>query len=247
MDSGAMSDHTKLSTSPQQNEAVAAWPEGAIPEHWIESLFKKMAFTYGIKFADQWRGIDADGIKRHWAEKLGALSNDELRNGVLKLETRDWPPTLPEFIKLCRPVVDPVVAFHEALEQGGRRERGEPDEWSAPALFWAWSRIGAYDFAHLTYAALEARWKAALTREMEKESPEPIPKQMIALPEPGKTLLATERAQQLLANFKAKGMGDAAASGDGRAWARKILERKKRGEPMAIALWELAEQALGVR
>lgn len=241
-----MNDHTKLSTSHHESEQPVPWPARAIPEHWIESLFEKMAFTYGTKFADQWRGIDTDGIKRHWAEKLGALTNQELAHGVLKLETRDWPPTLPEFLKLCRPVIDPVVAFHEALEQGARRDRGEPEEWSSPAVFWAWRKIGPYDFSRMTYAVLKPRWEAALAAEMEKDSIEPIPPQMVELPAPGKTMLSSEKARQLLADFKAKGMGDAAI-GDSRRWARLIMERKGKGEQFSIFVVESAEKELGMR
>lgn len=207
-----------------------------------------MKFAYGVKFLDQWSGIPLSDVMRHWAKKLKPLSRDELTIGWTSLETLAWPPTLPEFIKLCRPVVDPVVAFHEALEQGGRRERGEQDEWSSPAVYWAWRKIGAYDFTHLAYVALKARWEAALAAEMAKADPAPIPAQMVALAAPGKTALSSDKAQQLLADFKTKGMGRSAMVGDdGRNWARKILERKARGESMAIALWETAEHALGMR
>lgn len=241
-----MSSHTKLSTSPPL-EIPDDWPAEAIPFSWVKALFDQMKFTYGVKFLDQWAGISISGAMRHWAMKLKPLSRAELTVGWSTLETLAWPPTLPEFIKLCRPGIDPVVAFYEALEQGGRRERGEPDEWSSPAIYWAWRKIGAFDFAHSAYAVLRSRWEAALAAEMDKDQPDPIPPQMVALPAPGKTALATERAQQLLADFKVKGMGGSVAAGDGRNWARKILERKARGEPMAIALWESAEQALGMR
>src|SRR5450830_1156465 len=97
-----MNDQTTLSTSPLEEQALA-WPEKAIPEKWVKALFNKMAFSYGVKFADQWKGIDPDGIKRHWAQKLFVLTTAELTRGVERLDTRAWPPTLPEFLALCRP------------------------------------------------------------------------------------------------------------------------------------------------
>lgn len=243
-----MKNTMKLSTSHREYSVTDPWPEGAIPRSWIESLFDKMAFSYGVRFADQWVGISSEGMLRHWAEKLGALSRDELLAGFRMLETRTWPPTLPEFIALCRPQVDPVVAFHEALEQGGRRERGDPDEWSSPAVFWAWRKIGAYDFKHLAYAALKTRWEAALAAELAKEEHEPIPVRMVALPAPGKTALSAEGAQRMVSECKElRALGGAQDAGDERRWARKILARKSAGESMAIALLESAEQALGIR
>lgn len=236
-----MSNSPNLSTS-------TPWPEGAIPQHWVESLFTKMAYTYGVKFADQWRGIDTDGVKRHWAEALGVMSDAELRRGVFKLGTRDWPPTLPEFMKLCRPVVDPVVAYHEAIQQGALRERGEPDEWSCPAIFWAWKKIGAFDFTHSAYALLKPRWEAALASELAKEAVEPVPAQMLALPTPGKATLSVESARDLLADFKVKSVRHGVSvAADGKRWARNILQRRANGESLEIAQVENAEQALGIR
>ncbi|MET3134626.1 hypothetical protein AAKU55_004926 [Oxalobacteraceae bacterium GrIS 1.11] len=236
-----MSEHMNLSTS-------TPWPSNAIPENWVESLFKKMSFTYGVKFADQWRGIDADGLKRHWAEKLGGLTGEELRRGVAKLDTRDWPPTLPEFVKLCKPGIDPMVAYYEAMEQGARRERGDPDEWSCPAIYWAWRKIGVFDFAHAAYATLKPRWEAALAAEFAKEASAPIPAQAKALPAPGKTQLSSEKARQLLDEFNAQDRsGRADVFGDSKRWARNIVARRARGEHMAIAQIEAAEQALGLR
>jgi hypothetical protein len=78
------------------------WPHGAIPEHWVESLFEKMLFTYGAKFSDQWKGIDPKGLKRHWATVLGRFSPEELKAGVAKLKDHDWPPTLSQFEKMCK-------------------------------------------------------------------------------------------------------------------------------------------------
>ncbi len=240
-----MNNHAK-SISPLTPDHIEAWPANAIPEKWVEALFNKMAFTYGVKFADQWRGIDAAGIKRHWAEKLGVMTGQELTRGVMRLESRDWPPTLPEFIKLCRPVLDPVVAFHEALEQGGKRERGEPDEWSSPAIYWAWRRLGPYEFAHQVYAILRPRWEAALMAEMEKDPMVPVPAQTVALPAPGKARLSNEKAAQLLGEFKVKTLSDA-GSGDSRRWATRIMARKEKGEHFSIFVVESAERQLGMR
>lgn len=74
----------------------------ALPEPWIERLFARFEAMYGAKFADAWKGCDLQNVKAVWAETLGALSRDDLAAGVAGCMEREWPPTLPEFVKLCR-------------------------------------------------------------------------------------------------------------------------------------------------
>jgi hypothetical protein len=235
--------------NPRPNLSTSTpWPEHAIPQHWVESLFKKMALTYGAKFVDQWRGHDPVEVKQHWAVMLGKLSTVELVRGVEQLATRPWPPTLPEFMALCRPAVDPQVAFHEALEQGIRRERGEDDVWSSPALFWAWRRIGAYNFATMAYEVIRPRWEAALAAEMAKEDQLPVPPNLAALPAPGQARTPPERAHEILVDYRDNGIKDAAeVAGDGLEWARRIFARRDRGEVLYLAQLEEAEKVLGKR
>jgi hypothetical protein len=57
---------------------------------------------YGARFADAWKGCDLRNVKSVWAETLGSLSRDELARGVAGCMGREWPPTLPEFVKMCR-------------------------------------------------------------------------------------------------------------------------------------------------
>lgn len=224
------------------------WPEHAIPQTWVESLFKKMAFTYGAKFADQWRGIDPEGVKRNWAEALGVLSSAELCRGVNALVTRDWPPTLPEFLKLCRPAVDPIAAYHEAAEQGALRERGEPDQWSSPAVYWAWVKVGRVAFAQVPYFGLKGRWEAALAAELAKAEHAPIPPQMKAMPAPGRASTSVSRARQLLDGFRlGTRAGGANVQADPLRWARDIIARRERGETLEIIQIKDAERALGIR
>ncbi|NGZ86425.1 hypothetical protein [Duganella aceris] len=231
-----MHDSLDLSTS-------TPWPAEAIPKHWIESLFKKMAFTYGTKLADQWRGTDTAGVKQHWALELGALTNAQLCAGVAALNTRPWPPTLPEFIAMCRPPVDPIVAFHEAAEQGARRDRGEPDTWSTPAIYWAWVRVGRREVATQPYAVLRTRWEAALIAELGKAEIEQVPAPAPQLPAPGKSATAPAKARELLARMKLKDQ-NTKPEGDGRKWARDVLAR---GDAASIHCVKIAQQALGMR
>lgn len=74
-----------------------------LPEHWIEKLFSEFALIYGTKFTALWQGIDAQEIKRKWADSLGCFTGDQLKGALIALEEKHaFPPTLPEFKMLCK-------------------------------------------------------------------------------------------------------------------------------------------------
>ncbi len=68
-----------------------------------------MAANYGARFADAWRGADTQAVKAVWAKKLGELTPAQIRRGIEGLEQCRFPPTLPEFVALCR---QPVAQAH---------------------------------------------------------------------------------------------------------------------------------------
>lgn len=86
--------------------AISQQRSSALPDPWIERLFLRFEAMYGAKFADAWKGCDLKSVKSLWAETLGALSREELAKGFAGCMSKDWPPTLPEFVKLCR-MADP--------------------------------------------------------------------------------------------------------------------------------------------
>jgi len=77
----------------------------ALPQTWVERIFEVMAASYGARFADAWRGTDPHTVKAVWARKLGALTPDQIRRGLESLEQCKFPPTLPEFVALCKQAV----------------------------------------------------------------------------------------------------------------------------------------------
>ena len=90
----------------------------------VEVLFAKMAAIYGVKFADQWAGIDLVAIKATWAEALAELDGSEIAAGLRQLVRNGspFPPTLPEFYALCRPKIDvPPVSDHAGLDAIARK------------------------------------------------------------------------------------------------------------------------------
>lgn len=205
-----------------------------------------MGALYGSKFADMWGNSDIAAVKALWAQELGKLSKDELASGVSKLMAQEWPPTLPAFLNLCRPQVDPLRAYYEAVAGVVEREKGEMGEWSHPAVYWASVKVGAFDLKNSTYSAIKARWEAAFDACMAMGQWEPIPAPMAALPAPGKTALSNEEAAKRLGELNASGA--LKPKDDEKRWAKRILERERQGDKTLSSLQvRFAREAMNVQ
>jgi hypothetical protein len=193
------------STLTEQGGEAPAWPADALPQRAIEHVFSVMHCEYGKRFSDLWGGLDPQAMKQHWARRLAGLTREELACGLRGLRGKDWPPTLPEFIKLCRPPVDPARAYHEAVDgMVARVQRQEMGHWSHPAIFWAAVEVGSFDLLNQGYDKLKVRWEKALQAALDAGAWDPIPAPMLALPAPGRAATSNEEAKRQLAALKAE-------------------------------------------
>lgn len=213
------------------------------PLSWVESLFQRMEAMYGSKFLDMWRGADPAIVKALWAGEMGKLSREELKHGYAALMSQDWPPSLPAFVKLCKPTVEPLHAYYEAVNGVQARARGEIGKWSHPAVYWAAMPM-SFDLSSQTYSQMKGRWEKAFADEMEKGEWEPIPQPMVALPAPGKADLSREKAAASLRNLGASGILSNTGR-DQKRWARKLLQREAEGDK-TLTPWQIkcAREAL---
>jgi hypothetical protein len=159
---------------------------------------------YGSKFADAWRGCDLNNVKSVWTRRLKGYSRDELLRGVDACENLRFPPTLPDFLQLCRPPVDFTAALLEAVEQMARRE-SDSDRWSHPAIYWAAVKIGSYDLSRKTMKELEPEWRKSFGDQLAIGQWPEIPKRAPALPAPGQTHnreVGRETVHAMLARLK---------------------------------------------
>lgn len=69
---------------------------------WVERLFSRLASFYGSAFGRQWDGTNLAEVKLAWAEKLGGFTADQIGDALVAIETKPYPPNLPEFILACR-------------------------------------------------------------------------------------------------------------------------------------------------
>lgn len=223
-------------------------PTEPLRESWVEKLFEQMLHTYGKKFTDQWGGADADPLIAHWSRQLAGFTGPELARGLKALEARDWPPTLPEFKKMCRPPIDPVVAYYEAEAGMLARAAGRPGEWSHPAIFWAAHQLGQA-IGDQPYGQLRPRWERALEDWLARTEWPPIPPVVAALPAPGRGQLNRQQARERLTNLRADGvLKSAPPPGRNYGWAQKVLEREAAGDrTVSLHALKSAKEVLGIR
>lgn len=198
-----------------------------IPIEWVQKLFATMQAFYGNKFTNQWQGQNLQVVMQIWQSKMSELTDLELRRGFKALEGREWPPSLPEFLNLCRPTPDPVAAYHEALAGLQARKRGEIGEWSHPAIYWAAVKIGLFDFENQPYGALEGRWKRELEESFKKGRWEEIRMPLPTLPPPP-PISKVDAAKALKAIGADKMLKP---KNDHLRWARLIIERFNDKDP----------------
>ena len=85
------------------NETLPARPS-VLPDSWIEKLFQKFEDFYGAKWAAQYGDFPRDRVKRTWAEELGGFADmpGAISGALNAQKSNPFPPTLPEFLGLCR-------------------------------------------------------------------------------------------------------------------------------------------------
>ncbi|RZS80638.1 hypothetical protein [Pigmentiphaga kullae] len=211
------------------------------------SLIAHMRNEYGEKFARQWAHVKADDQIDHWARRLAGYTAGEVRRGLVALSTRPYPPTLPEFLGLCRPPIDAEAAFHEAVAGMQARQRGELGEWSHPAIYWAAVRVSSHDLLANGYAVMRGRWENALRDWLSKGRWADIPMPAVALPAPGAAVTSDDEARRRLKQLGAGGILHSAGSGCDTGWAQRILDREAAGRDRpCIAALRMARRALGV-
>jgi hypothetical protein len=219
----------------------------ALPEAWVERLFERMLLDYGKKFTDQWGTADTDKLIAHWARELAGYSGPELKRGLDALSSREWPPTLPEFKKLCRRPLDATAAYYEAVAGIQERASGKYGKWSHPAIYWAAMPL-AFELREQQYSQVKARWESALQEQFEKGEWAEIPQPMVALPAPGKTRTTREEAAQRLRDIGAATVVKDAWGNDPKRWAKRILQRVAEGDKELLPIQiRFAREALDIK
>lgn len=169
----------------------------------VNSLFAKFESLYGARLADMWRNSNIAEVKRAWSEELAGFKVGEVEAGLQACRAKPWPPTLPEFLLLCRPPVCVEEMFVQAQEQLSRRAFGE-DAWPSKAVYWAAVDYGFFQLRTHAWQTAKPRWTRIVVEKMRFEDDFPdIPAAVPALPSPGKVFTDVETAKKNLSELKA--------------------------------------------
>lgn len=213
----------------------------ALPSAWIDRLWQRFIVMYGSKFADMWRDLPVDEVKQAWGEDLAGYTADELKRGLEWCKTQSWPPTLPQFMTACRPVLDAKSEWAEACEQMRIRLEGRgQDRWTRPQVYWAAVSIGAFDLNNASWDAISARWKAALANA----KTDPVPEYRAALPAPGKHVVTREQAKDRMAEIR-QAVAQVGTTKAGTKWAYALMEREANGESLVHIAAQSWREVLG--
>lgn len=133
--SGTVRDSKSVS---EENKASASSTE-IFSDKVMTKIWVRMLAIYGHKWASHLgSAVDADGrlseAARTWQQGLVGVSLENLKTAfdALVLETHEWPPSLPEFRRLClsgisgdAPLLDEVVSIlvMDKSHQGSLAER----------------------------------------------------------------------------------------------------------------------------
>lgn len=211
----------------------------------MEILFGRMSGMYPSKWGLAFPDNKAIKVwEEAWVEAFDreGITPRDVGLGVENcLRMFDWPPSLPEFLRACRPHLEPDVAFFEAVREMAKRTQGEMGKWSHPAIYHAAVMIGQHDLFNGNYQTLGNRWKAALSAQLSLGQWPDIPPVMASLPAPDRTESGKQQARQVKAmtndaiSTKSRGSKD---------WAKAILDNP-RGRSLAII--RMAKNALGIQ
>ncbi|CAB3904617.1 hypothetical protein LMG26858_04415 [Achromobacter anxifer] len=207
----------------------------------------ELRLMYGSKFAQAWEGLTPREVKDAWNQKLAGYTEAEARVGLVACLSRDWPPTLPEFMRLCRPWTVPEVAFHDAVAGMNARRRGEIGNWPHPAIYWAAVAVGTHDLLNCGYAVLKARWERAFSEELARGQWHAVPTPAPALPAPGATRATKEDAEKALRAMGAGAIMNESGRDPRRGAKRILAEAGRKGgrqySPTVIAMAKAAMDA----
>lgn len=212
-------------------------------EEQMQDFMKFMHCTYGQKFRDQWRGSTPNELKGVWGTALHGYSVIEVKRGMQECLRRPWPPTLPEFLSLCRPPLNAEATFREASVQWRKRFSDGTDAWSSPAVYWTAQAIGN-DVSKEPWDRMRTRWTEALADIQEAIAAgriqNAVPAALTALP-PAISTLSVEKIRERSAELREQVAGGITNKKPSLEWARKILASPSGRAPITL---QFAKDAL---
>lgn len=176
---------SNLASSPERQGPVSTPLNG----EQVGQVFKRLQAQLGAKLADLYAGVKPEDVRQEWAAALGGYRNEEIIRGLDACRTRAFAPNLGEFLNLCRPALDPEIAWMEALDGIKARAAGERGEWSHPAVFRA-AQSFVFELRSKSFKECKKNWAFVLQREFSRGWIKDVPEAPLQIPhmpsKPGK-------------------------------------------------------------
>lgn len=84
----------------------------SMPMHWVSHLFDRLHARYGTKWTRQHPNAKLEQLAlTEWQSKLSGMIAEDIRMGLDNWDG-DWPPSLPEFVRACKPPKLPTSSCH---------------------------------------------------------------------------------------------------------------------------------------
>lgn len=166
-----------MTTSTSLTQKPGSSVDAPAPRRVVARVFERLTAQLGAKVADLYAGADQRAVQDEWGAGLAGFHMQEIARGVAACRERVFAPTLGEFLRLCRPALDPEYAWLEAGDCLRQRDAGLVGDWSHPAVWRAASAM-SHEVRGGDWRAHRTRWAYTLRRELEKgwgEIPPPPP------------------------------------------------------------------------
>lgn len=191
---------------PEQQRAVAP-----LNGQQIGHVFKRLQAQLGVKLADLYAGVKPEEVRDEWASALGGYDNSEIIRGLDACQTRVFAPNLGEFLHLCRPALDPEIAWLEACNGIAARALGVKGDWSHPAVYRA-AMIFVYELKQRSFKECKKSWAYTLQREFGRGWGKGVPDAPVQLEhQPAKACKPSPEQAAKIAELLGRGATDAAA------------------------------------
>jgi Replication protein P len=171
----------------------------------MDHLFNRLDGMYPNRWRASFTSEDAvQNWRESWAEAFveEGITPHQVADGIRACRRQfDWPPSLTEFLKACKPHIDHEAAFIEAVKQMRQRDNGT-DTWSKPAIYWAAVEFGSWELRQASWDRAKARWTRILDEQLAKGELPPVPPRMEALPAPGQASANPEKVRELIEGLR---------------------------------------------
>ncbi|MDE3023876.1 MAG: hypothetical protein KGI54_18825, partial [Pseudomonadota bacterium] len=134
-----------------------------------------------------------------WSEGLAGLTTLEIQTGLQSSLNVEWPPSLPQFRNLCKPLPDYESLFNEACRECGKHAALR--KWTSRMAYHAANVFGHFELKNATWSAAKSRWTKIIDELRAIGELDPIPEYHEKLPSPGRTTPDMQKINHYLAEL----------------------------------------------